>query len=160
MNKYTLITVLILLLSCKSETESVNPSQDVNSVNENKSVQNVNWALKSSSEFTENWAEIIAFEDELKRVLTSEIQTEKDIELLKKIMGDVKSTCPERFKVPAIQARIKVLETEILMLEQELKDGVLTDVSNKKQHIQTAYNVFIGQIEALIYKERDYEKYN
>ncbi len=160
MNKYTLLAVFLLLLSCKGKTESVNIAQEVNSTEENNSTQKVNWIIKSSSEFTEDWAEIIAFEDELKRVLASEIQSEKDIALLKKIMGDVKLTYPSRFKTLTIEARVKVLETEILMLEQDLKDGALTNISNKKQRIQTAYNVFIGQIEALIYKERDYEKYN
>ena len=92
--------------------------------------------------------------------MNSNIQSEKDLELLKKLLGDFKETYPERFKTLTIEARVKVLETETLMFEQDLKDYNFSDVNNKKGRIQNAYNVFVGQIEAQIFKERDYEKYN
>ena len=41
-----------------------------------------------------------------------------------------------------------------------LNDSYLKDVFDKKIRVQKAYNVFVGQIEAQIFKERDYEKYN
>jgi hypothetical protein len=150
---------ITLLFSCKKEGHSTITSQEV-TTKYNDSLQKNNWTLKVSSKYTGDWIEIITFEDELKRVLNSNIQSEKDLELLKKLIDDLKKTYPERYKTPTIEARVKVLDTEILMLEQDLKDGFLTDVFNKKKRIQHAYNVFVGQIEALIFKERDYEKYN
>lgn len=160
MNKYIVLIVVALLFSCKKEVSGTITSEETNTVVQNDSLQKNNWTLKNSSEYTGDWAEIIAFEDELKRVLNSNVQTEKDLELVKKLIGDFKETYPERFKTLTVEARVKVLETEILMLEQDLKDGFLEAVSNKKSRIQKAYNVFVGQIEAQIFKERDYEKYN
>ena len=160
MNKYIILMVVALLFSCKKGDGSSTATQEINSVIQNDSLQKTNWTINSSSKFTGDWAEIITFENELKRVLNSEIQTEKDVILLKKLMDDFKKTYPERFKTLTIEARVKVLETEVLMLEQDLKDGSFADVSNKKTRIQKAYNVFVGQIEAQIFKERDYEKYN
>lgn len=160
MNKYIILIVVAFLFSCKKDGKSTTAVQEVSSTVQNDSLQKNNWTLKNSSEYTGDWAEIIAFEDGLNRVLNSNIQSDKDIELLKKLLGDFKETYPERFKTLTIEARVKVLETEILMLEQDLKDFNLSEVNNKKGRIQNAYNVFVGQIEAQIFKERDYEKYN
>lgn len=160
MKKYTVLIIIVLLFSCKKENGNVTITQETDVSFQKDALQKSDMTLKNSAEFTGDWAEIITFEDELKRVLNSIIQSEKDLELLKKLMGDVKDTYPEQFKTPTIEARVKVLDTELLMLEQDLKDGVLVDVLNKKHRIQKAYNVFVGQLEALILKERDYEKYN
>lgn len=159
MNNYILVLVLVFFCSCKKDGSAVTVQQDVTSEQRYNTLKD-SLQLKECSGFTGDWAEIISFENELKRVLTTETQVEKDLELLKKLMVDVKDTYPKRFKTLTIEARVKVLETEVLMLEQNLKDRYLTDVLNKKIRIQNAYNVFIGQIEAQIYKERDYEKYN
>ena len=45
------------------------------------------------------------------------------------------------------------------MLEQNLKDGYLEDLDQRLTRVQNTYNVFVEQIEALILKEKDYEKY-
>lgn len=159
MNNYIIVIVVALMISCKKDGHTTTLQQNETS-EQNKTKPQGEFTLKKCSEFTGDWAEIISFENELKRVLTTEIESEKDLELLKKVMGDFKDTYPERFKTLTIEARVKVLETEILMLEQDLKDVFLKDVNNKKARIQKAYNVFVSQIEAQIYKEKDYEKYN
>ncbi|MGB0895820.1 MAG: hypothetical protein ACPGU9_05635 [Flavobacteriaceae bacterium] len=157
MNNYIIIILFLLICSCKKETSSTISQQEISK--ESSNAQKGNLILKKCSEFTGDWAEIIAFEDELKRVLTTETQMDKDLELLKKLLEDFKKTYPKRFKTLTIEARVKVLETEILMLEQDLKDYNYSQITTKKGRIQNAYNVFVSQIEAQIYKERDYEKY-
>jgi len=159
MNKLIALILLIALCACKKDTGKSIIIKETQNVSEVDSIKNKNIHIVSSTGFVENWAEIVSFETELKRVLDTTIQTEKDIELLKKLLNDLKKTYPERFKTPAIEARIKVLETEILMLEQNLKDGYLEDLNQRLTKIQNTYNVFVEQIEALILKEKDYEKY-
>lgn len=160
MTKYIILTFIVLFLSCKKESGEVKGTQLVQQQEQTNKLQKSKIILEDGSKFAEDWVELITFQNELKRVLSSDIQSVKDLELLKKLMGDVKETYPEKLKTQAIEARIKVLNTETLMLEQDLKDGFLNDIVNKKERIQKAYNVFVGQIEALILKERDYEKYN
>jgi len=159
MKRLIALVFLTILLSCKKELKESKIIIDAPQVTEIDSVKQKKLNIIASANFIDDWAEIIAFESELKRVLVRNIQTEKDIELLKKLLEDVKKTYPERFKTPAIEARIKVLETEILMLDQYLKDHVLNDLNATFLRIQNSYNIFIGQIEALIVKEKDYEKY-
>jgi hypothetical protein len=79
--------------------------------------------------------------------------------LLLKLLEDLKKTYPERYKTPSIKARVKVLETEIFMLKQSLEDENLKTLDEKAIRIQQAYNIFIAKIEAIILKEKDYEKY-
>ena len=160
MNKLITLILLIALSACKKDSNKSTLIDETPKVSEVDSIKKINIHIVSSTGFVEDWAEIISFETELRRVLGTTIQTEKDIELLKKLLEDLKKTYPERFKTPAIEARIKVLETEILMLEQHLKDGVLEDLDEKLIRVQNTYNVFVGQIEALILKEKDYEKYH
>jgi len=159
MNKLIALAFFMTILSCKKEIKKnirvieKSPVSAIDSVKINK------LNIVSSTSFVENWAEIISFETELKRVLAINIQTGKDLALLKNLLEELKKTYPERFKKPAIEARVKVLETEILMLEQNLKDRSLIDIDSQLSRIQNAYNIFIKQIEALILKEKDYEKY-
>jgi len=159
MNKLVAFILLIALCACKKDSGKSTLIKETQNVSTVDSIKKKNINVVSSTNFVEDWAEIISFETELKRVLSTNIQTEKDIELLKKLLADLKKTYPERFKTPAIEARIKVLETEILMLEQHLKDGALENLDDKLNRVQNTYNVFVGQIEALILKEKDYEKY-
>jgi len=159
MNKLIALILLLALCACKKDSEKSTLIKEISSVSEVDSIKKKSINIVSSANFAENWAEIVSFETELKRVLGTNIQTEKDIELLKKLLEDLKKTYPERFKTPAIEARIKVLETEILMLEQNLKDGSLEGLEQELTRVQNTYNVFVGQIEALILKEKDYEKY-
>lgn len=160
MNKIIVLVLSIVLLSCKKDHSSQETIQQDSVRSKTDSIGKSNISLKSSSQFTGDWAEIITFENELKRVLNSDVQTEKDLVLLKELLENFKETYPERFKTLAIKARVKVLETEIAMLDQDLKDRFLNDVPNKLIRIQNAYNVFVNQIETLILKERDYDKYN
>jgi len=159
MNKLVALILLIALCACKKDSGKSTLIKETQNVSTVDSIKKKNINVVSSTNFVEDWAEIISFETELKRVLSTNTQTEKDIELLKKLLADLKKTYPERFKTPAIEARIKVLETEILMLEQHLKDGALENLDDKLNRVQNTYNVFVGQIEALILKEKDYEKY-
>ena len=160
MNKLIILVILMLLYSCKKDVKNSTLVLDTQKTTSTDSIKKATINIVSSTSFIENWAEIVSFETELKRVLSTNIQTEKDIELLKKLLADLKKTYPERFKTPAIEARVKVLETEVLMLEQYLKDGSLEDLDHKLTRVQNTYNVFVGQIEALILKEKDYEKYH
>jgi chromosome segregation ATPase len=160
MNKLITLILLIALCACKKDSAKSILIKETPRVVKTDSIKNRVINIVSCTGFIENWAEIVSFETELKRVLGTTIQTEKDIELLKKLLEDLKKTYPERFKTQAIEARVKVLETEILMLEQYLKDGSLDDLNQKLTRVQNTYNIFVGQIEALILKEKDYEKYH
>jgi len=159
MKRVITLIFLTMFLSCKKELKDSKIVIDTPPVAEIDSVKQKKLNILSSANLVDDWVAIIAFENELKRVLVRNIQSEKDIELLKKLLEDIKKTYPKRFKTPAIEARVKVLETEILMLDQSLKDLALTDLNVAFLRIQNAYNIFIGQIEALIIKEKDYEKY-
>ncbi|PHS07825.1 MAG: hypothetical protein COA88_07970 [Kordia sp.] len=160
MKKLIALILLVALYACKKDPGKSILIKDKLKVLKIDSIKQKNINIVSSIGFVENWAEIISFETELKRVLSTNIQTPKDIELLKKLLSDLKNTYPERFKTPAIEARVKVLETDVLMLKQYLKDGSLEDLDHKLTRVQNTYNVFVGQIEALILKEKDYEKYH
>jgi len=159
MKRLIALVFLTMLFSCKKEIKQTKTVVDTPLVTAIDSVKQKKLNIASSTNFIDDWAEIIAFENELKRVLVRNVQSEKDIELLKKLLEDVKKTHPKRFKTPAIEARIKVLETEVLMLDQSLKDLDLNGLNKSFLRIQDSYNIFIGQIEALIIKEKDYEKY-
>lgn len=159
MKKVIVLIFLTMLLSCKKELKDSKIVIDTPPVMEIDSAKQKKLNILSSANFVDDWVAIIAFENELKRVLVRNIQSEKDLELLKKLLEDIKKTYPKRFKTSAIEARIKVLETEILMLDQSLKDLVLTDLNDAFLRIQNSYNILVEQIEALIIKEKDYEKY-
>ena len=68
-------------------------------------------------------------------------------------------TYPEKFKTPGIEARVKVLETSILMFSLNLKEGILENVDENILEIKTAHNNFVNKIKTHILKEKDYEKY-
>jgi len=159
MNKLIVLVLLIALCACKKDSRKSTLIKETQNVSKVDSIKKKSINIVSSTGFVENWAEIVSFETELKRVLDTNIQTEKDIELLKNMLEDLKKTYPERFKTPAIEARIKVLETEILMLGQNLKDGSLEKLNQQLTRVQNTYNIFVGQIDALILKEKNYEKY-
>lgn len=159
MNKLITLILLLALCACKKGSGKAILINETPKVSEVDSIKKKRINIVSSIGFVENWAEVVSFETELKRVLSTDIQTKKDVELLIKLLEDLKKTYPERFKTPAIEARVKVLETEILMLEQILIDGSLNGLDQKLTRVQDSYNVFVGQIEVFISKEKDYEKY-
>lgn len=157
---YRVIAVMFLvsLMACKNK--SVNNTEDKSKqVVKKDSVLNKQVTIKESASFVDDWAEIAGLELEIKQLFSREIATAKDVELLKTRLEELKKSIPEKFKKPAIEARVKVLETETLMLEQNIKDGMLSEVDGQLSNVLNAYNTFVGQIEALIIKEKDYELY-
>lgn len=160
MNRYVFFIVFVVFFSCKKDTKAIKTAIIEEVVEQTDSVKFTTTNLRSSAKFTGDWAEILTFENELKRVLNAKLQTEKDVSLLKELLEKVKETYPEKFKTMPVESRVKVLETEILMLEQDLKDGFLADINSKKERVQKAYNIFVSQIETLLIKEKDYERYN
>lgn len=159
MNKIYLLIFLLIFTACsKDSKKEISQEKNIkNILTDSINKRNIN--IKSSEDFNESWSEIASFESELRRLLNTNFQTEKDIELLIKQLNDLKKTYPKRYKTPIIEARVKVLETEILILKQTLKDNVLSDLNNNSLRIQKAYNIFVTQIETQILKEKDYEKY-
>lgn len=160
MNRYVFFIVFVVFFSCKKDAKAIKTAIIEEVVEQTDSVKFTTTNLRSSAKFTGDWAEILTFENELKRVLNAKLQTEKDVSLLKELLEKVKETYPEKLKTLPIESRVKVLETEILMLEQDLKDGFLADINSKKERVQKAYNIFVSQIETLLIKEKDYERYN
>lgn len=160
MSKLIALAFFMTILSCKKEVKKSTKVIEESRVSAIDSVKKSKLDIVSSINFVENWGEIVSFETELKRVLATNIQTDKDVALLKSLLEELKKTYPERFKTPAIEARVKVLETEILMLEQNLNDRSLNSIDSQLSRIQNSYNVFVRQVEALILKEKDYEKYH
>lgn len=151
-----ILVILISASSCKkksSNTKTVLPEVKIDSVKVGKI------SIKESSFFVDDWAEITSLESEIKLLLTKSLKSEKDVELLKAKVEEVKKSIPENFKTPAIQARIKVIETETMMLEQYLKDVEIKKATKQLERIFTSYNTFVGQIEAFIIKQKDYETY-
>lgn len=152
------VMFFVSLVACKDKSvDSV--KEDNKHVVKIDSASNKKVAIKESASFVDDWAEIAGLELEIKQLFSREIATAKDVELLKTRLEELKQSIPEKFKKPAIEARVKVLETETSMLEQNLKDGVLNGVDDQLANVLNAYNTFVGQIEALIIKEKDYELY-
>lgn len=158
MNRIIIIILVLLSFSCKKEEQS-SVNEEKAEVVQNEEGDKSNRAIKQSSKLVDNWEEIIALESEVKRVVSSSIKSEKDVELLKGLIIKLKDSYPERFKTMAIETRVKVLETEVLMLEQDLKLDITKNVNERLDRISESYNIFVEQIEALIIKEKDYEKY-
>ncbi|MFD0963686.1 hypothetical protein [Pseudofulvibacter geojedonensis] len=157
---YRIIAIMLFVssIACKKEPvvhETSNNQQEI----KKDSTLNKKIAIKKSAPLVDDWAEIAGLELEINQLFSREISTVKDIELLKTKLEELKKSIPEKFKKPAIEARVKVLETETLMLEQGLKDNVVTNVDTQLNKVLLAYNTFVGQIEALIIKEKDYELY-
>ena len=116
--------------------------------------------LKPSETIVDDWAEIVVFENNLSKIQIGKVNEVKDIEALISALEALKESIPESFNSQPISVRIKVLETEILMLNQYLTDQDTKAVNDKISDVKQAYNIFVGQIEAYVIKEKDYEKYN
>lgn len=157
MNKVIALIVLMAVYACKKD--SVTTNKEKNNIAKSDTTKKRSIVINSCEDFIVNWSEIISFESELRRVLITDISNEKDLELLLKLLEDLKKTYPERYKTPSIKARVKVLETEIFMLKQSLEDENLKTLDEKAIRIQEAYNIFVAKIKAIILKEKDYEKY-
>ena len=121
MNKLIALVLLIALCACKRDTQKSTLVEETPNVSKIDSTKKKSIHIVSSTGFVENWAEIVSFETELKRILGTTIQTEKDIELLKKLLEDLKKTCPERFKTPAIDARYKGFRNRNFNVRTKLK---------------------------------------
>lgn len=158
MNRIIIIILILLSFSCKKEEQS-STSEEKNDIVQNEGEQKPKRTIKQSSKLIDNWEEIIALESEVKRVASSNVKSAKDVELLKGLIVKLKESYPDRFKTLAIETRVKVLETEVLMLEQDLKLDITKNVDERLDRISESYNIFVEQIEALIIKEKDYEKY-
>ena len=154
-----IVLILCLLLLCGCQKKQGKP-QESHAPKIESDTTLTKTKLISGKQHIDDWAELLALESELEQVVTTrKIRSPKDLELLKKLLDDLKNNYDPKFKIMAIEARIKVLETEILMLEQDLKDNNLKAVDVKLERIRKAYNVFVNQIAAFIAKEKDYEKY-
>jgi len=156
--KIVLIMCLILAVSCKKEiTKNQTVETEKNSLKEQVEVSTV--ALEDGTKLINDWVELANFQGELKSVSDKHITSEKELEQLINYVNKLKETLPKKFDNTAIKTRIKVLETELLMYNQNVKDQDFNLASKRKINLQKAYNVFVNQIKALLIKERDYEKY-
>lgn len=159
MNKIILFLCCVCLLSCKKGGQN-NNTQSVNTVAQKDSIkQNKVIVLKDATKFAEKWPSLLDFETELINIGKNEIISEKQLEQLINLLAELKKSIPEKFKQPAINARIIVLETDLLLMNQFVKEINEEEASNQYLKLQKAYNVLINQLEALLTKEKDYEKY-
>ncbi len=158
---YRIITILLFasLMACKKEPV-VSKAPNNSPVIKKDSTKHIKITIKESASLVDDWAEIAGLELEIKQLFSRDVANAKDVELLKTKLEELKKSMPEKFKKPAIEARVKVLETETLMLEQNLKDNIVPNINVQLKKVLLAYNTFVGQIEALIIKEKDYERYN
>ncbi len=159
MKKLFPIIIFISLLACKKDNITNKTIQAVQKDTLATNLKSNKLQIITSENFNDDWSELISFETELKRVVSKPINSEKDIELLLKLLSDIKKTYPEKFKTPGIEARVKVLETSILMFSLNLKEGILENVDENILEIKTAHNNFVNKIKTHILKEKDYEKY-
>ncbi len=151
-----LILIITTLFACKNDNVSTESTQKNNAtINANE----IKLEIITSDDFNEDWSELISFETELKRVISKPINSEKDIELLLKLLNEIKKNYPEKFKTPAIEARIKVLETYISMFSLSLKEGAFDKNDEHILEIKKAHNNFVNKIRSHILKQQDYEKY-
>ncbi len=157
MNKIILGFSFLLLFSCKKEglqTEKENPFQkNIDSV----TVSSI--TLKDGTLLISDWVELANFQEELNSVVTKNISSQKELEQLINLLNKLKETIPDKFNTPAINARIKVMETELLMFSQYVKEQDIKQALIRKTNFQKAYNLVVNQIEALLIKEKDYENY-
>lgn len=159
MKKLFPIIIFISLLACKKDNIANKTTQTIQKDTLATNLKSNKLQIITSENFNDDWSELISFETELKRVVSKPINSEKDIELLLKLLSDIKKTYPEKFKTPGIEARVKVLETSILMFSLNLKEGILENVDKNILEIKTAHNNFVNKIKTHILKEKDYEKY-
>lgn len=156
--RIVVIMLFVNIIACKKDSAANKINNSQHEIKKD-SISNKKITIKESASLVDDWAEIAGLELEIKQLFSRNIETVKDIELLKTKLEELKKSIPEKFKKPAIEARVKVLETEVLMLEQNLKDNIVKDVNVQLNKVLMAYNTFVGQIEALIIKEKDYELY-
>ena len=157
MNKVILVINILILFSCKKETFKSQRITNTQSVND--SINNSTIVLNDGTLLIPDWVELANFQEELKSISTQNISTEKELEQLINLLSKLKETIPEKYKAAAIAARIKVLETELLMMNQFVTEQDFKLAAQRKSNTQKAYNLIINQIEALLIKEKDYEKY-
>jgi len=157
MNKIIFVISLLCLISCKKE--GAQTTQIITPQTQTDSVTTTTIVLKDGTLLVSDWVELANFQEELKSVASKNIATEKELEQIINLLSKLKETIPEKFKTPTINARIKVIETELLMMNQFVKEQDFKSADTRKIRFQKAYNLFVNQIEALLIKEKDYEKY-
>lgn len=139
-----LISIFLILLSCSQNKQKSH--SDISQENQNNFLAKENiTALKytdyalDSKAFKEQtgwpkYRELEALVNDVKNANLSFFKDNKDV--LKSFLEDLKSTIPERINTPAIQARLKIIETmsykleDQLMLSQPKKDNVLASVKS------------------------------
>ena len=90
-------------------------------------------ALKEPSSW-QKYGELEGLVNDVKNANLSFFKDNKDV--LKSFLEDLKSTTPDKINTPAIQARLKIIETmsykleDQLMLSQPKKDDVLSSVKS------------------------------
>ena len=157
MNKAIVIVSILFFISCKKEGNHSKIEAPLQIKIDTLMAPSV--ILKDGTLVISDWVELVNFQDELKSVASKNITTQKELEQIINLLNKLKETLPEKFKTPTIYARIKVLETELLMLNQFVKEQDFKQAAPRKLNTQKAYNLFINQTEALLIKEKDYEKY-
>ena len=158
MNKILFIISLVGLISCKKEVvqtthKVITPATKIDAAPVTPVV------LIDGTKIISDWLELDNFQSELQSVVSKQIESEKELEQLINYLNKLKETTPEKYRVPSVRARIKVMETELLMLNQYVKDQDYKSAAARKMRLQKAYNLFVKQLESLLIKERDYEKY-
>lgn len=134
-----LLGFLLLLLSCsqnrqESNTKNTKEEQgDFLSKEDVASLKYVEYVLDTKTEKEHsNWQkynELETLVNDVKNANLSFFKDNKDV--LKSFLEDLKSTTPEKINTPAIQARLKIIETmsykleDQLVLSQPKKDEIL-----------------------------------
>lgn len=157
MNKIVVLIAMLLLFSCKKEIKQ--HAVKVYDKIEKDTLITQAIPLLNASKKISNWIELSDFENELTSVSNTSIRSEKQLEQLINLLTKIKETTPDKFKTNSINARIKVMETELLMYNQYVKEQDLKNSKIRKLRLQKTYNVLVNQISAQLTKEKDYQKY-
>ena len=158
MYKIVIIISFLGLISCKKE--GTQTTQIIEPLVKNDTIAVATIALSDGTKVISDWLELANFQSELKAVANKNITSEKELEQLINYLNKLKETIPEKFNKTAIQVRIKVIETELLMFNQYVKEQEYKLANERKNRLLKAYNLFINQLETLLIKERDYEEYH
>lgn len=137
-----LLSILLILLSCTQNNQK--SKSDISQENQNDfltkediaALKYTDYALDSKA-FKEQsawqkYGELEVLVNDVKNANLSFFKDNKDV--LKSFLEDLKSTTPEKINTPAIQARLKVIETmsykleDQLMLSQPKKDDMLNSI--------------------------------
>lgn len=137
-----LLSFLLILLSCSQNKQKYN--SDISQENQNDflskediaTLKYTDYALDSKAYKEQSawpkYGELEVLVNDVKNANLSFFKDNKDV--LKSFLEDLKATTPEKINTPAIQARLKVIETmtykleDQLMLSQPKKDDMLNSI--------------------------------